>query len=98
MVIEALKNRIVFLDSAPLIYFVEGNSDHQEKLEKLFRHNDDGSIAVNAAGIRAKYNSRTPDALQVATAIEYKADYFFTNDLRLKAISEIEVITLADLY
>lgn len=54
-------------------------------------------IAVKAAEIRAKYNSRTPDALQIATAIERQADYFFTNDHRLKNITEIKVITIADL-
>ncbi len=144
MVIDELKNKTVFLDTAPLIYFIEGNSDYQEKLEKLFKLNDekhfqfltstltlvevlvkplkDGEtkiveqyktiltnsegidifditipISVKAAEIRAKYNSRTPDSLQVATAIECKADYFLTNDFRLKIITEIKVITIADL-
>lgn len=54
-------------------------------------------IAMRAAEIRTKYNSRTPDAIQIATAIERKADYFFTNDYRLKNISEIKVITIAEL-
>jgi predicted nucleic acid-binding protein len=144
MVIDELKNVIVFLDTAPLIYFIEGNSDYQEKLEKLFKLNDenyfqfltstitlievlvkplkDGEtkiveqyktiltnaegidifdittpIAVKAAEIRAKYNVKTPDALQVATAIEHNATYFLTNHLRLKIITEIKVITIADL-
>jgi len=50
------------------------------------------------AKIRAKYNSGTPDALQIATAILHKANYFFTNDHRLKNITEIQVITIADLF
>lgn len=144
MVIENLKNAIVFLDTAPLIYFIEGNSGYQEKLEKLFKLNDenyfkfltsvitllevlvkplkDGEtsvvaqyktilanadgidifdittpIAVKSAEIRAKYNIRTPDSIQVATAIACNAEYFLTNDFGLKSITEITVITLAEL-
>ena len=33
MVIDKLKNATVFLDTAPLIYFIEGNSEFQGKLE-----------------------------------------------------------------
>jgi predicted nucleic acid-binding protein len=54
-------------------------------------------IAIKAAELRAKYNIHTPDALQVAIAIEYQADYFLTNDLRLKSVAEIEVVTLSEL-
>jgi predicted nucleic acid-binding protein len=144
MVIDKLKNAIVFLDTAQLIYFIEGNSEYQEKLEKLFDLNDEGyfkfltssitllevlvkplrdgetkiveqykTILTNADGIdifditipitlkaaemRAKYNIRTPDALQVATAIERKVDYFLSNDFRLKTITEIKVITIEDI-
>ena len=143
MVIDQLKDTIVFLDTAPLIYFIEGNSDYQVKLETLFRLNDEGyfkfltssitllevlvkplrdgetkivaqyktilmnaegidifditsPIAFRAAEIRAKYNSPTPDALQVATAIEHRADYFLTNDARLRSIKEINAIMITD--
>ena len=54
-------------------------------------------IAAKVAKIRAKYKSRTPDALQIATAISHKANYFFTDDHRLKNITEIQVILIADL-
>jgi len=40
MVIEDLENQIIFLDTAPLIYFIEGNSEYQLKLEKVFKLND----------------------------------------------------------
>ena len=33
MVIDKLKDAIVFLDTSPLIYFIEGHYDHQDKLE-----------------------------------------------------------------
>ncbi len=35
MVIEKLKNAIIFLDTSPLIYFIEGHSDYQAILAKL---------------------------------------------------------------
>jgi predicted nucleic acid-binding protein len=120
----------VFLDTAPLIYFIEGHSQYREKLNQIFDLNDKGhfvfitssitllevlvkplkdgqiklaekyiniltnaqgievlevtnALAIKAAELRAKYNLRTPDAIQLATAIEYNADYFLTNDLRL---------------
>jgi predicted nucleic acid-binding protein len=57
----------------------------------------DKIIAVNAAQLRAKYGLRTPDALQIATSLELKANYFLTNDTRLKTVSEIQCVTLSDL-
>lgn len=54
-------------------------------------------ITIKAAEIKAKYNVHTPDALQIATAIERKADYFLTNDLRLKSITEMKVLTISEL-
>lgn len=55
------------------------------------------AVAEQAALLRAKYNLRTPDAVQLATAVEVRADYFFTNDDRLKLVREITVVTLSDL-
>jgi len=46
---------------------------------------------------RAKYGLKTPDSIQVATAIYTSADYFLTNDIRLKAIKEIETLVLDEL-
>ncbi len=54
-------------------------------------------IAVKAAGLRAKYGMKTPDSIQIATALVVKANYFLTNDLRLKVIDEIEILILDDL-
>ena len=139
-----LKHKNIFLDTAPLIYFIEGNSQYQEKLEQIFKSNDNGDfafiassitllevlvkplkegrnelakkyiniltgakgievfeitndIAIKAAELRAKYNLKTPDAIQLATAIECNADYFLTNDLRLKLVTEVKCIVLTEL-
>lgn len=133
-----------FLDTAPLIYFIEGHSAYQALLSRLFDFNDKGgfsfvtssvtllevlvkplregqiaiaqqyrdilttapgmelfdvtsAIAEGAAQLRAKYNLRTPDAIPLATCIELGADYFLTNDNRLKAVSEATVVTIGEL-
>ncbi len=144
MVIQDFSSKVVFLDTAPLIYFIEGHSEYQDLLTKLFDSNDKGgfsfitssitllevlvkpfregkndiaeqyrNILTKAPGIevfdvtsatseiaarlRAQYNFRTPDAIQLATSIEAGADYFLTNDNRLKAVSEIVVVTVGEL-
>ena len=52
------------------------------------------SIAEEAARLRALYRIATPDAIQVATAIQGNASFFLTNDRRLTSISELRVLTL----
>jgi predicted nucleic acid-binding protein len=144
MVISAFKGKKLFLDSAPLIYFIDGVSSFQPILSELFTQNDLGyfsfvtstitllevqvlplrsgrddiaanyrrlltestsieiidltkDIATTAARLRAKYSLKTPDSIQIATAIEYNADFFLTNDLRLKNIEDVNTLTLQDL-
>lgn len=144
MVIQDFASKTVFLDTAPLIYFIEGHSEYQPILSQLFDFNDKAgfsfvtssitllevlvkplregqqviaeqyrdilttapgielfdvtsAIAEGAAHLRAKYNLRTPDAIQLATCIELGADYFLTNDNRLKAVSEITVVAVGEL-
>ncbi len=143
MVVDGFKQKLVFIDTAPLIYFIEGNSIYQNYLSQFFLAIDEGefslitstitllevlvkpiksneyeivelykniltkspgieiikinnSIAIRAAEIRAKYNLKTPDSIQIATAIENKADYFFTNDERLKSVEGITVLSMKD--
>lgn len=55
------------------------------------------AIAELAAMLRAQYNLRTPDAIQLGTTIEMGADYFLTNDNRLKLVSEMTVVTVSEL-
>jgi predicted nucleic acid-binding protein len=57
----------------------------------------DNAIANRAAELRAQYNLKTPDALQIATAIESGCDAFLTNDLGLKRVSEVKILVLDDL-
>ncbi len=142
--IQKLKNKTVFLDTAPLIYYIEENQQYSPILNKLFLANSKGEflfqtsvitlleilvhpmrenkhqlveeyqnilcnsstinifelnieIAKRAAGFRAKYGLKTPDSIQVATAVYTSAEYFLTNDIRLKAVKEIETLVLDEL-
>jgi predicted nucleic acid-binding protein len=142
--IQKLTNKIVFLDTAPLIYYIEEKQQYLPLLDKLFLANSKGrfllktsvvtlievlvepirqnefllveqyqkilcnsptveildiniEISKKSAELRAKYGLRTPDAIQLATAIYASADYFLTNDLRLKVVKEIEVLVLDEL-
>ena len=52
----------------------------------------DWPIAEEAARIRSAYRLRTPDAIQIATAIVAEADVFITNDRALVRVSEISVV------
>jgi predicted nucleic acid-binding protein len=144
MVISELKGKTIFLDTAPLIYFIEGHSEFQKTLKELFTLIDSGeilaitstitllevlvkplrenrsdlvnkyndiltsakgldicdlniSIAKEAASLRSKYNLKTPDSIQIATAKVYSAEYFITNDLQLKSISEVKALVISDL-
>jgi predicted nucleic acid-binding protein len=54
-------------------------------------------VAERAAELRARYNLRTPDALQVAAAIVRRCEAFLTNDARLKRVAEIRVLTQEEL-
>ncbi|MCX7992349.1 MAG: type II toxin-antitoxin system VapC family toxin [Fimbriimonadales bacterium] len=51
-------------------------------------------VAETAADLRARYNLRTPDALQLAAAIRRGCDAFLTNDANLQRVSELRVLTL----
>ncbi len=139
--IKKFGNKTVFLDTAPLIYYIEENKGYAKVLGKLFEANAQNKfqfstsvltlmeilvqpirmneaklveeyeniicnsttidiydfnieIAKTAAKIRAEYGFKTPDSIQLATAISTNSDYFLTNDKQLKSFKEIEIIVL----
>ena len=49
-----------------------------------------------ASDLRARYGIRTPDAIQVASALFHSATAFVTNDDQMKQISELEIVLLDD--
>jgi predicted nucleic acid-binding protein len=47
-----------------------------------------------ASDLRARYGIRTPDAIQVASALFHSATAFVTKDDQIKQISELEIVLL----
>lgn len=54
------------------------------------------SIAEQAADLRSRYPIRTPDALQIATALSAGCQAFLTNDKRLKSVTDLDILVLDD--
>jgi len=141
---EIINNKNIFIDTAPLIHYIEDNELYSSVLDELFEQNlemkvqlttstitllevlvlplktnnfdlvekyksllcqsdtfeiwnIDMEIAEKAAELRAKYQLKTPDAIQISTAICRFSDYFLTNDKRLKIVSELNVLILDEL-
>ena len=57
----------------------------------------DSLVAQRAAALRAKYNLRTPDAIQVATAWVAQATAFVTTDRALTKIREVPIVALENI-
>ncbi len=57
----------------------------------------DPAVAEQAAVLRAEYGLRTPDALQVAAAVESGCEAFLTNDSALKRVKRLRVLVLDEL-
>jgi predicted nucleic acid-binding protein len=57
----------------------------------------DSPVATLAAELRARYNLRTPDALQVSASLQAGCQGFLTNDKGLKRVAELQVIVLDEL-
>lgn len=53
-------------------------------------------IMITSAELRAKYNLRTPDAIQIGACIQRGADLFVTNDKTFRRVQEIEILVLDD--
>lgn len=54
-------------------------------------------IAEEAARLRAIYRFRTPDSIQIATAIIEGATFFVTNDKQLQSLPNLETLILDNL-
>jgi len=55
------------------------------------------AIATTAASLRSAHRFRTPDAIQMATAIEEGSDAFLTNDFGLSKATEIDILLVEQL-
>jgi predicted nucleic acid-binding protein len=57
----------------------------------------DAAIAEHAAELRGRYGLRTPDALQIAAALQTGCQGFVTNDKALKHVTELSILVLDEL-
>ncbi len=80
------------------------NADLQKRYREILQNspnfftvNIDSSIAETAARLRARHNLRTPDALQIATALENGCDAFLCNDKNLKRVTELKILILDEI-
>ena len=64
--------------------------------ENLILVDIDRHVGIESARLRAKYNIRTPDAIQLAAGLVNGAKVFITNDANLKKVKELKVIVLDD--
>jgi predicted nucleic acid-binding protein len=135
---------IVFLDTAPFIYFFEQHSDFFPAMEQFFdrlyatdaqaitsvityielttyparkgktqlvrKYRDflsnsenisifplDMDIADHAVTLRAQHQFKTPDAIQIGTAVACGADYIVTNDKEWRRLKNVRVLMVDDL-
>lgn len=54
------------------------------------------NLADRAAELRARYRLSTPDAVQLATAIDHRATRFYGNDRSLRRVKEIDCVIVDD--
>ena len=144
MGLDLKSDDIIFLDTAPFIYFFEQHPDFFPPLEKLFdrlyesgaqaitsiityieltthparqgkkqlvrKYRDylcnsdnislfplDINIADHVVHLRAQYHFKTPDAIQLGTAVACGADYIITNDRAWQQFKEVKVLLVEEL-
>lgn len=145
--IDKIKGKLISLDTAPMIYYLEEHPGYVSSLDPFFDALDNNEcsmvtsvitlleglvipiragdtklvrkwydflyatdnletidvfpdIAEEAARLRAAHsnnNIKTPDAIQLATALYTNADFFLTNDRKLASIPGINALMLDDI-
>lgn len=135
---------VIFLDTAPFIYFFERHPDHFPPMAALFdqlyatgaqaitsiityielttqparrgnlklvrKYRDylsnsenislfalDMNIADYVVQLRARYALKTPDAIQLGTALACGADHVITNDRAWQGLEEVNVVLMEEL-
>jgi len=64
--------------------------------KNIIMYHIDTLVAERAAELRARYQLKTPDALQIAVSLENDATLFITNDGHIKKVEDIEVVVLSE--
>lgn len=84
-----------------VVPFRAGDSTLAGRYEALLTHSrglhlisiDRGQLRM-AAQLRARYSVRTPDALQLAAALQERCSAFVTNDRRLPVVPGLRIVQL----
>ena len=139
------KHPHIFLDTGPLIYFVEHHHRYHPLCEPIFEAIEVGKVMAStstltlletlvqpyrrklddlvlkfysllttypnlhwidltmeiadaAARLRGEYNLKTPDAIQVASALTLDVTGFICNDVAFKKVKELECLILDDCF
>ena len=81
----------------------KGNRSLAESYRNILLHSDGFTtyeitheLAEYASGLRAEYNIRTPDAIQISAAILYGDGVLITNDNNLKRVKNIDILCIDD--
>jgi predicted nucleic acid-binding protein len=82
----------------------QGNTQLQQQYQDLLLHSTNfqtvpvsAEVAGLGAELRARYQLRTPDALQIAAALNAGCTAFVTNDIALRRVMELRVLVLDEL-
>ena len=83
---------------------IRGDTRLQTEYRDLLLHSEtlqtlpiDSLAAEAAAGLRAPYRIRMPDALQIAIALGAGCEAFLTNDTAVRRVTELRVLVLDEL-
>jgi predicted nucleic acid-binding protein len=100
--LEVVTSELTLMETM-VVPLKQGNTSLEDAYEKFFGLPGirlfpiTASILRDAARLRAKFSRfRTPDALQVATAISCHCSIFLTNDIALHHVTDLPVLILDD--
>ena len=54
------------------------------------------ALLIEAARLRASSRLKLPDAIHLATALQYECPVFLTNDTRIRPLPGLDVLYLSD--
>lgn len=84
--------------------FMDGNTERQTAYQQALQSSQglevvlvDRNVLIESARLRSVANLRLPDAIHGATARLTECETFLTNDRRLLAIPNIEVVLLSEM-
>lgn len=100
--IQAVTSGITLLEVL-VVPFRRGDEDLAERYQALLTRSQgltlrdlDRPLLRTAAGLRATFGMKTPDALQMAAALSTRCSAFLTNDRRLPSVSGMKTLQLED--